>query len=353
MTVPFWTPIRLGTSLGELEDTSILLVGRRDDGARLLTIGTASYATETGRVMPVRAASLAAADSPSVATLESAASLGQALHQLGVKYRVEAICIPPIIWRGGGKPTKWQLPVMLLASALVTAIMVLVVGGVEGGLLAVPAGIGIGFLVWNFFRHPKPTRILTAGGVQLDASNILDYAIARRLGERPDVRPLEDRRAELTDRADDLLTEYGELMLDVAYRIENSALFDSAVATTEAFNVAMVRYQNEVETLNLDELAAAVRDLEITYSVARDHAETVGLAHLPASAQPDARRAAKAARLAADAGTDGERAAAMDQVIKILRSLALYYLPEPENVRKELAAPPTTSPESGDIEQVE
>ena len=41
-------------------------------------------------------------------------------------------------------------------------------------------------------------------------------------------------------------------------------------------------------------------------------------------------------QLADGAATDGEREAAVAQVIRILTSLALYYLPAPEAARREL-----------------
>ena len=66
----------------------------------------------------------------------------------------------------------------------------------------------------------------------------------------------------------------------------------------------------------------------MTFDAARANADTLGLDHLPVTARDDARRAAGAARLAAGAATEAERAAANAQVVRILGSLALYYLPD-------------------------
>ncbi|WP_040282984.1 hypothetical protein [Tessaracoccus massiliensis] len=67
--------------------------------------------------------------------------------------------------------------------------------------------------------------------------------------------------------------------------------------------------------------------MELTFNVAQANAERLGLEHLPEGARSDARRAGKAARLAAGATTPGERQASLAQVKRILDSLALYYLP--------------------------
>ena len=51
---------------------------------------------------------------------------------------------------------------------------------------------------------------------------------------------------------------------------------------------------------------------------------------------------AGAARLARAAATEAERAAAQDQVVRILRSLALYYLPDPDRLPLALTRGPAT-----------
>jgi hypothetical protein len=185
-------------------------------------------------------------------------------------------------------------------------------------------------------RRRRGARILTAGDLHLDGSNLVDYAIARRLGERPDVLSDDGRTARASRRIDDIRADYGRRAADIAYRIENSALFDAAVPTTAAFEAALVRCDAEAPALSPSELEGLATDLEISYSVAVDHAETVGFQHLPSTARDDARRAHKAAQLADGAATDGEREAAVAQVIRILSSLALYYLPAPEAARREL-----------------
>ncbi|MDO5677693.1 MAG: hypothetical protein Q4G35_09345 [Propionibacteriaceae bacterium] len=190
----------------------------------------------------------------------------------------------------------------------------------------------------TLFRN-RPAVIATAGSLHLDGSNLLEYVRARLRGERPETQLSEVRREAILDRAQAVVDEYTALKLDVAYRIENSALFDPAVPTTQALEVALVRWQNEADLLAMKELDALASEVEIAYAVARDHAETVGFSHLPGAKEADARRAAKAARLAERASSEGERIAAQEQVVRILESLALHYLPAALAGRKEISPP--------------
>lgn len=165
----------------------------------------------------------------------------------------------------------------------------------------------------------------------------------------PDQHPLvrvAPTAAAVTARIDGLKETYGALLSDVVYRIENSAMFDNAVPLTRDFQVLLMRWDDEQDSLPAIERGTLARQLELAFDTARDHAETVGLAHLPSTARPDGERAAKAARLAARATNDGERAAALEQVTRLLSSLALYYLPRPDEAPKMLGGtpPPLAAP---------
>lgn len=141
--------------------------------------------------------------------------------------------------------------------------------------------------------------------------------------------------------ADDVKTTYGRMLTDIAYRIEQSALFDSTVPTTRSFDNALAVWDDlDHTTASEDDVVRLAGTLKLALQTARAHAETVGLDHLPATARADARRAAGAARLAAGAKTEPERRAAQEQVIRILKSLALYYLPDPDSLPAALPAPP-------------
>ena len=120
---------------------------------------------------------------------------------------------------------------------------------------------------------------------------------------------------------------YGALLSDVAYRIENSALFDPAVGETREFTVTMAAWDDGHAGMGGDEAAALSREVELTFDAARAQAEALGMGHLPEAARAEARRAAKAARVAQRAATEAERIAAIEQTNRILASLALYYLP--------------------------
>ncbi len=133
-------------------------------------------------------------------------------------------------------------------------------------------------------------------------------------------------------RVADVRALYGRMLTDIAYRIENAALFDSAVPTTRAFETALVLWSDVTAATPSADVLRRAGVVKVTFDTARAHAETVGLAHLPDQAVDQARRAAAAARLARKGATPAERAVAQEQVIRILRSLALYYLPDPDRL---------------------
>ncbi len=149
--------------------------------------------------------------------------------------------------------------------------------------------------------------------------------------------PAPDPRAESEARVAEVRAVYGRMLADVAYRIENAALFDSAVDTTRQFETALALWADVTPSTADGEVKRRAALVELAFETARAHAETVGLAHLPQQARDRARRAAGAARLARAAATDAERAAAQEQVVRILRSLALYYLPDPDRLPRAIS----------------
>ena len=131
--------------------------------------------------------------------------------------------------------------------------------------------------------------------------------------------------------------EYGSLLGDIAYRIENSALFDDAAPLTREFQLALIRWDDVQATADVPTLQRASGEVELAFRTAKSHAETVGLSHLPTtSAQHKAERALKAAHLAERAPSQSEREAALAQVARLLDSIALYYLPSPADVPRML-----------------
>lgn len=247
------------------------------------------------------------------------------------------LAMPTVRWPGP-RPYPWAA---VAAAALAASLGVLVGLGDEAWVymvLAVVAVVGLS-LFWQGRRSRQPARVLAAGRLALDGPDLVEYARARLAGERPGSSA--DRLEEATARVADIREEFGALTSDIVYRIDHPALFDTAVPTTGQFHAALMRF-DDAHSLPISAVEDLAADVEVAYSLARDHAETIGQAHLPEAARDGARRAAKAARLAAGAATEHERAASLAQVQRILESLALYYLPTIDSATMAIE-PPTTS----------
>lgn len=135
-------------------------------------------------------------------------------------------------------------------------------------------------------------------------------------------------------RVDGVKEEYGELSSDIVYRIENSALFDDTVALTRQFTLLLMRWEDELPHAEASALERLAMEVRLAFDTARQHAEAVGVSHLPRTARAKAERAVKAAQLALHAATDGEREAASEQLARILDGIALHYLPGSRDVRR-------------------
>ena len=133
---------------------------------------------------------------------------------------------------------------------------------------------------------------------------------------------------------------YGRMLADIAYRIENSAFFDSTVATTRQFQTALALWSDVTRSTSDEEVIRRSALVTVAFDTARSHAETIGELHLPHTARGPARRAAGAARLANSSTTEAERDAAHSHVVSILRSLALDCLPDPAALPRAITAPP-------------
>lgn len=133
---------------------------------------------------------------------------------------------------------------------------------------------------------------------------------------------------------------YGRMLADIAYRIENSAFFDSTVATTRQFQTALALWSDVTSSTSDEEVIRRSALVTVAFDTARANAETIGELHLPDTARGPARRAAGAARLAKSSTTEAERDAAHSHVVSILRSLALDCLPDPAALPRAITAPP-------------
>lgn len=187
--------------------------------------------------------------------------------------------------------------------------------------------------VWMFAPSIGPVRIDSLAQLPLHPGNIVEYAERRLAGEHPESLEERPHRVLVLDRIASIRAMYGKHKLDVVYRIDNPAFFDPAAPHTAKFLAALVRAEDMNEDMPLSELEDAAGELELLFALAKRHAETVGVAHLPKEKRDDAKRAAKVARLAREAATDGERDAAITQLNRVLTSLALYYLPPINDVK--------------------
>lgn len=134
---------------------------------------------------------------------------------------------------------------------------------------------------------------------------------------------------------DDIKAEYGRLLSDIVYRIENPALFDPHEPTSKQFTLALLQWDNNDGVVGDDERRELALRVRSTFEAARANAERLGMNYLPAEARDRAGTALKAARLAVDeSAAEGERENALRRAVEILDELALYFLPSGAEARK-------------------
>ena len=236
--------------------------------------------------------------------------------------------------RGRSVPTYATLASLGVAQELIAERAFLVDGVRWRGLLA-PLLLSY---EWVDAAAARRGRELVAGREMERGMSVADFLAV--------LPPLPDPRRDAHERVAEVRAVYGRMLADVAYRIENAALFDSGVETTRRLETALAMWSDVIPTTPDDEVLRRAAMVDLTFDTARAHAETVGLAHLPEQARDRARRAASAARLARAAATEAERAAAQEQVVRILRSLALHYLPDPDRLPRAISRSPA-SPRPG------
>lgn len=149
----------------------------------------------------------------------------------------------------------------------------------------------------------------------------------------PQALPLPPLEEEI--EVDDVKTEYGRLLSDIAYRIEFPALFDPQEPTSKAFTLALLQWDNNDGVVDDDRRRELASEVRATFAAAKANAERLGMDYLPEDARESAGTALKAARLAVDdAATEAERANALERAVQILDELSLYYLPTGGQARK-------------------
>lgn len=131
--------------------------------------------------------------------------------------------------------------------------------------------------------------------------------------------------------------EYGELLSDLPYRISNPALFDAAIPATETLTLALFEWDTTFNQLDDPARVRLAGEIVASFRQARDHAERIGMEHLPRDCRDPAEKALKAAELARDPNASpAERETALKVAVRILDQLALYYLPTASQAREAL-----------------
>lgn len=336
-----WHAGRTDLRLGDAEGRAILLstaAERRSLAVGDLWVVEVLPASDDEEVL-VRYGTLGARNSPRFAVVPRTRRLDDfAIHMWDANV-TRALITPGVRWAKGFELPRVAFLVALIVAAFMAAIMLGDSLTPIAWLLPWAAGA---YAAFNLFRQRETTAIHREGNKKPYPRGEVLMRLAELPLTQPDdtlaigaLREPSDRKRAL-ERVEIVKAAYGALLTDLVYRIENSALFDPAVEQTREFTLLLARWDDDHARLAADEVASLARELELSFATARAHAEAIGLAHLPAESRAEAGRAVKAVHLARGASTDGERAAAIDRVNRILASLALYYLPDPVETRQAL-----------------
>lgn len=221
---------------------------------------------------------------------------------------------------------RWSL---LPMAAIIVLATVLAQPFVLLALLLIPLLAWIG----RTLNRAGGLTVRSIEGMPLNEHNLVEYALARQGGENPRGLRGIPRIEEARERVEKVRADYAERKLDIVYRIEQPALFDSSAPTTEAFLVALWEFDQVPDDAPPREAEEAAARVEVAYGLARRHAETVGIRHVAPGKADDVRRAAKVARLTVAGSSEGERSAARAQLRALLASLSLHFLPDAAELR--------------------
>ena len=339
-----WHAGRPDLRLGEAEGLALILAehtGTRTDRDQDLHVVEVLPGSDDDEVL-VRYGDLGERRGPREVELPKSRRLDDFATKTWGEGVTRALVTPGVRWAKGHPVQRIALLATLFATALLAAFLL-------GDFLTpvawfLPQAAAV-YAAFSLLRPGAPTAIHREG----NKKPYKDGEVRMRVAELPVPEPDDtlaigavpapaDRRTAL-ERVEATKAEYGALLTDLAYRIENSALFDPAVGQTREFALLLARWDDEHRRLPADELGTLSREVQVAFDAARAHAEVLAIAHLPESAREDASRAAKAARLAQESTVDGERTAALERANEILATLALYYLPTPGEARKALGGP--------------
>ena len=211
----------------------------------------------------------------------------------------------------------WELEAPWVRSRIIASTLVMTtLAAVLFFLFVVPWFPGVSFAIilatvtgLHLFPETRPVRLRRGHRIlELDAAlQRIDAAVS---GPTP------------SERVQVVQERYGALLTDAVYRIENSALFDAAVPSTQRFQVALATWDPDAP-----DAVGLASQIETTFQNAREDAERLGFDHLPQVARSPARRAVKAITLGLAAPPGPEREVALKGASTTLKELALYYLP--------------------------
>ena len=225
----------------------------------------------------------------------------------------------------GGRRWIWPLVILLATTAMVVVLILLLSSPVTGvvGVLGVVALmlLATGFLGVVASTLFSGTRVM--------------YWTAWRRWEFAELAAIAGQDDLATRQVTAVKEEYGRLLTDLMYRIQNPALFDATCPTTEPFQLALVEWDGTAEHLGTAGRSALASRVVATFRHARHHAEQVGMGHLPRPARRAAKRAVKALRVATNRhATETERVTALERAVALLDGLVLHHLPTGAEIRQ-------------------
>lgn len=321
-----WPSVSLDSPLSSLGGLTLLASPHRPAAVNQVMALEVSIVDEK---VEVRSAMLGARSQADVEHVPGETTLREFIAQRS-DVPVHHVLRPPgVIWPS--KTLSFNTPVKGVAMLTgIAGLTVLIAVASQAWWLLAALGVVAVFLILLGSAFCRPAEVSHSGRPLHESHTLREFGKqARPIAPKP-AEPV-DEGPDGTERVEAVKQTYGELLADIVYRIENSALFDPAVPLSRQFQLLLMRWDDESPYASRSERAQLARELELAFDAARDNAEQLGLDHLPATARSDARRAVGSLRLADDAQTDGERQAALKAASRVLASLALYYLPSAED----------------------
>lgn len=243
------------------------------------------------------------------------------------------LIVPHVRW--SGHPARFSfIPILLTAAVLAIVCVGAIIGWLAWWVVVPAAALAAWSVTASVRKHRSrsalpPTVVLHAPPSAVPGTEEPKAYSTAQIATRIDPSLAGSRASDsATARVDAVKAEYGQLRSDIAYRIDCSALFDGTVAPTRDFTLLLMKWDDDETRGTPAALDRLSREIRLAFDTARRNAEALGLGHLPRTARRKAERAVKAARLAVEGSTDGERSTALDQLGRLVSELDLHYLPD-------------------------